>query len=221
MSARWLPFCLMCSKEISVCILPKWYSLALCIYQLLEYMQSIPWMKYAWQCTLIISRGGRWPVCRITINIHMRYNTFHACTKHINANGINIFGAGVKCIVPYYARPFPILALTHWGWVMHKCISKVTIIGSDNGLSPGRRQAINWTNVGILSIGCLGTNFSEILLKIPIFSFKKMQLKMLFWKWRPFCHSLNVLISRCHDSIFGDLSLWVNTGQLSQCDTVC
>ena len=37
-------------------------------------------------------------------------------------------------------------------------------IGSDNGLSPGRRQAIIWTNVGILLIEPLGTNFSEILI---------------------------------------------------------
>ena len=33
----------------------------------------------------------------------------------------------------------------------------LTIIGSDNGLSPGRRQAITWTNAGILLIGPLGT----------------------------------------------------------------
>ena len=32
-------------------------------------------------------------------------------------------------------------ALTHWGRVTHICVSKLTIIGSDNGLSPGRRQA--------------------------------------------------------------------------------
>ena len=32
--------------------------------------------------------------------------------------------------------------LTHWGRVTHICVSKLAIIGSDNGLSPGRRQAI-------------------------------------------------------------------------------
>ena len=47
----------------------------------------------------------------------------------------------------------------------HICIIKLTIIGSDNGLLPGQRQAIIWTNVGILLIGPLGTNFSEILIK--------------------------------------------------------
>ena len=32
--------------------------------------------------------------------------------------------------------------LTHCGRATHICVSKLTIIGSDNGLSPGRRQAI-------------------------------------------------------------------------------
>ena len=54
--------------------------------------------------------------------------------------------------------------LIHWGRVTHICVSKLTIIGSDNGLSPGRRQAIIWTNAGILLIGPIGTNFSEILI---------------------------------------------------------
>ena len=75
--------------------------------------------------------------------------------------------------------------LTHWGWVTHICISKVTI-GSDNGLSPGRRQAIIWTNAGVLLVVPLGTNFSEILIKIDIFSFKKMHLKISSGKWQPY-----------------------------------
>ena len=54
--------------------------------------------------------------------------------------------------------------LTHWGRVTHIYVSKLTIIGSDNGLSPGRRQAIIWTNAGILLIRTLVTNFSEILI---------------------------------------------------------
>ena len=54
--------------------------------------------------------------------------------------------------------------LTHWGRATYICVSKLTIIGSDNGLSPGRRQAIIWTNAEILSIGPLQTKFSEILI---------------------------------------------------------
>ena len=42
--------------------------------------------------------------------------------------------------------------LTHWGRVTHICVSKLTIIILDNGLSPGRRQSIIWTNAGILLI---------------------------------------------------------------------
>ena len=85
--------------------------------------------------------------------------------------------------------------LTHWGRVTHICVGKLTIIGSDNGLSPGWRQAIIWTNVGILLIEPLGTNFSEILIGIQIFQFTKMQLKMSSAKWRPFCLGLNVLMN--------------------------
>ena len=54
--------------------------------------------------------------------------------------------------------------LTHWVRVTHVCVNELTIISSDNGLSPGRRQAITWTNAGILVIGTLGINFSEIYL---------------------------------------------------------
>ena len=75
----------------------------------------------------------------------------------------------------------------------HICVVNLIIIGSDNGLSPDRRQAIILTNAGILLIGTLGTNFSEILIEIHTFSFKKMRFKMLATKWRPFCLSLNEL----------------------------
>ena len=85
------------------------------------------------------------------------------------------------------------ISLTHWGRATHICISKLIIIGSDNGLSPGRRQAIIWTNVGILLIGPLGTNFHEILIKISTFSLKQTHFKKSSGKWRPFCLGLNVL----------------------------
>ena len=55
------------------------------------------------------------------------------------------------------------------------------------------RQTIIWTNDGILLIGPLGTNFSETLIGIQTFPFKKMHLKMSSAKWRPFCLGLNVL----------------------------
>ena len=91
-------------------------------------------------------------------------------------------------------------SLTHWGRVTYICVGKLTIIGSDNGLSPGRRQAIIWTYEEILLIRPYGTNFSAILIGNQTFSFKKMHLKMSSAKWRPFCLGLNV--SRISNIIF-------------------
>ena len=105
-------------------------------------------------------------------------------------------------------------ALTHSGRVTHICVSKQISIGSDNGLSPGRRQAIIWTNAGKLLIGPLGTNFSEILIEIYKFSFKRTLLKMSSGKWRPSCLGLNVLNMLCS---FGQSprstegQIWVST----------
>ena len=83
---------------------------------------------------------------------------------------------------------------THWGRVTHICVGKLTIIGSDNGLSPERRQAIIWTSAVILSIGPLGTNFSEIWIEIRTFSFEKLHLKTSAAKWRLFYLGLNELM---------------------------
>ena len=95
----------------------------------------------------------------------------------------------------------------------HICVNKLTIIGSDNGLSPGRRQAIIWTNAGILLIGSLGTKFSEILIEIHTFLFKKIHLNMSSAKWRPFCLGLNELKSSffyCRDHECGpDINVYI------------
>ena len=105
-------------------------------------------------------------------------------------------------VYPQYCRVFAVfysrvcVTLTQWGRVTHICVGKLTIIGSDNGLSPGRCQAIIWTNVGILLIRTLETNFSEILSEIHTFSFKKMHLKMSSGKWHPFCLGLKCVINQ-------------------------
>ena len=99
-------------------------------------------------------------------------------------------------------------SLTHWGRVTHIFVSKLTTIGSDNGLSPGRRHVIIWANGGILLIEHLGTNFSEILIGIQTFSLKKMHLKMSSAKWHPFCLGLNVLtVVKFHLSTISKLSV--------------
>ena len=131
-------------------------------------------------------------------------------------------------------RPFcsGLSVLTHWGRVTNICTSKLAIIGSDNDLSPGRRQAIIWTNAGILLIGTLGTNLSEILIEIHRFSFKKMLLKMSSGKWRPFCSGLNVLnVASCLHAddipwdlfsisrkLYGEAMAWCGFSRLRLCN---
>ena len=103
------------------------------------------------------------------------------------------------------------ILLTHWGRVTHICVNKLTIIGSDNGLSPGRHQAIIWTNAGILLIGPWGINFSEIL----IFSFKKMSLGMSSANWPPFCLGLNVLMKGHYKYMYWVTKIWDPRGELA------
>ena len=52
--------------------------------------------------------------------------------------------------------------VTNWGQDTHICVIIQTIIDSDNGLSPVRRQAIIRTNAGLLSVWSLRTYFSDI-----------------------------------------------------------
>ena len=81
--------------------------------------------------------------------------------------------------------------INHRGGVTHICVSKLTIIGSNNGLPPGRRQCIIWSNAGILLIRTWWTSFVS---EIHTFSFTKMHLKMSSVKWQQFCLGLNVIM---------------------------
>ena len=99
-----------------------------------------------------------------------------------------------------YSRPVGFLLATYWFrqpgvflsfnsppscriYTSMNCAS----IGSDNGLSPVRHQAIISTITGLLSIGPLVTIVSEILFEAQNFSFMKMHLKISSAIWRPFC----------------------------------
>ena len=75
----------------------------------------------------------------------------------------------------------------------HICVSKLNIIGSDNGLVPDWCQGIIWTNTRILLIKLLRTKFSDKLIKFHTFSFKKLHLKMSSAKSWPFRLGLKVL----------------------------
>ena len=109
----------------------------------------------------LITSTGYWDV--IT---HPYSNSF---TKLLLVNNyMPLFYTNViTCLCPYHCAGLAIFYyLTHWGPVTHICIDNIASIGSGNGLSPGRRQAIIWTNAGISLIWPLRTNFSEILIKI-------------------------------------------------------
>ena len=65
-------------------------------------------------------------------------------------------------------------------WHIYACVCKIITISSDNGLLPGRRQAVIWTNAGILLTGPLRISFSEFLIKINTF----FHSRKCIWKWR-------------------------------------
>ena len=115
--------------------------------------------------------------------------TCHGCWCSGDAMNQRIYNNDISMLKWFIRYP----RVKHWGRMTHICVGNLTIIGPDNGLSPGRRQAIIWTNAGIFLIGPWGTNFSEILIGIQTFSFKKMHLKVSSAKRRPFCLGLNVL----------------------------
>ena len=79
-------------------------------------------------------------------------------------------------------RSFTLTTTINWGRMTHICISNLTIFGSDNGLSPGRRQAIIQTTAGILLIGPLGTNCIGFEIKIHIFFLQENIFENFVWK---------------------------------------
>ena len=127
--------------------------------------------------------------------MYVRINLLTEAERYVKIMTHNIMLTKFTCkfgVTSYVFYRF-FTCLTHWGRVMHICVSEPTSIWSNNGLSPGQRQAIFWTNAGILSIGPLGTNFNEIVIEIQTFSLKKMRLKMSSAKRQPLCLGLNVL----------------------------
>ena len=89
-----------------------------------------------------------------------------------------------------------VIALTHWGRVTHICVSNVTIIGSDNGLSIDWCQAIIWTSDGNIVDWTLG------ILR------NKLQ-----WNLKQTCHSK---IWKTRRSLVKKQEIWPKTRRLYQ-----
>ena len=124
-------------------------------------------------------QGIIWTSSGILLTVPLRTNFSEMLNKiqtFFSLKKIHLKMSSAKCCLFRLGR-LHLNVLTHWGRVTHICVGKLTNIGSDNGLSPGRRQAIIWTNDEILLIGPLGTNFSEFLIVIHTFSFNKCTWK--------------------------------------------
>ena len=126
---------------------------------------TILWQKCTHVCTFLLRNGALWDmgmvhcencaVCKM-----VAFQSRPLCVKRLHffgrENVIITMSPSNKmeeyvALTHYFLRDAIIskwlsLLLTHWGRVTHICVSKLTIIGSDNGLSPDRRQAIIWTN---------------------------------------------------------------------------
>ena len=151
------------------------------------YMTRGLWLsEWVWIASYIVLLAYRHSLCLNSINIaiwhdHWFHQAYGVCsTLWLSFYEVTVFTCTTN--------------LTHWGRATHICVGKLTTIGSDNGLSPRWRQVIIWTIAGILLIGPLGTNFSEIKIGIQTFSSQKMHLKMSSAKWRPSYIGLNVLV---------------------------
>ena len=114
----------------------------------------------------------------------------------------------------YFERNSVSPPITHWGRTTHICVGKLTIVGSDDGLSPGRRQAIIWTNAGIWTLGNkFQWNFnrnSNIFIEEN--TFENVVCETLFISSRPQCDNLTWLCSTfCLFKVVTDIGSWMAT----------
>ena len=107
---------------------------------------------------------------QIRIMCMLSLNLLHFIITRCNISRASIFLEISKEILnDYLSLLIGSTILTHWGRLTHIYVGNLTIICSDNGLSPGRCQTIIWIVAGLLSIGPLRTYFNEIWNKIQQF----------------------------------------------------
>ena len=121
-------------------------------------------------------------------DIHIRYFSLPWPSMRNLNNQCNLLD-----IIAYLSKiPWIFRRATAWNyleiWLMNELFSWYS-----TGASFQIFYNIIYTNAGILLIGPLATNFSEILIEMYMFSFKKMHLKMSSGSWGPLCLGLNVL----------------------------
>ena len=108
------------------------------------------------------------------------------------------------------------LSYRYWGRMTHICVSKLTTIGSDNGLSHGRCKAIIWTKAGNIVEWGPGNEIQWTFNRNLNISFKIKQFKMASGKWRSFFFGLNVL-RQLYDCYSASDTNMRNTGEYLTC----
>ena len=91
----------------------------------------------------------------------------------------------------------------------HICVSELASIGSDNGLSPRRRQAIIRINAGILLIRTLGAQFNEIFYRNSYIFIEENALENVVWKMAAilFRPQYVKIITKSHEDIRNFISM--------------
>ena len=133
-------------------------------------MRQRRWLDWIFCATRVVGRLLGWGSCATSAKRPRR--GIDASDPDAHRDAWCFLWHAQRLSLDYEEKSILKLMLTHQGRVTHICASKLTTIGS--ALSPGPCQANFWTNAGILLIGPLGTNFSEISIEISTFSFKKM-----------------------------------------------
>ena len=82
--------------------------------------------------------------------------------------------------------------LVAFPWLFKLCTQNLTLVKVMACHLFGAKP-FTWTNSDLLSITLLATNVNDFLIKIQLFSFKKMHLKVSA-KCQPFCLNLSVLV---------------------------
>ena len=120
--------------------------------------QKLLFNTYPFQvaCNIIIHTPNH--ICQHSVNIIIWYNYINICTWIVQLEFESYLKVSPK-------------------W--HDIVTWILVnIGSGNGLLPVWWKAITWTTTELLSIGILGTKFSEILIKMLWFWFVQMPLNM-------------------------------------------
>ena len=178
-----------------------WSLCSFCIHGLVVNFSILDILCPRYNCLLVSCRyDNSWVLYNISHDICTQFCSALFCCKHFIS-----FLWIIWFINPYFTGLHSSLRYSD----LYIYVSKLTTIGSDNGLSPYLRQAIIWTNDGILLIRTLGTKFNGILSETHLFSFKKMHLKMLSGKCHPFCLGLNIMLN-----VFGAI-VWLTEYQWS------